>query len=445
MKVDTAIVELWGAEIGAVTWDAQRELGIFQYTPEFVGSGIQLAPFTMPLSQQAYSFPALPGETFKRLPGMLADVLPDKFGSALIDKWLVEEGIRKEEFSPVDRLCYIGKRGMGALEFKPAIDRSEAKQNHQLDIDAMVSAASKILQERESLRGELREGESLAGRDDINQNTLRDILHVGSSAGGARAKAVIAWNKETNEVRSGQINLPPGFEHWIIKFDGVSNNRDKELADAQGFGKMEYAYYRMALDAGIEMTECRLLNENQRSHFMTRRFDRTREGLKLHMQSLGALEHFDFNMPGAYSYEQAMTTANKLNLGQSTIEQLYKRALFNIMARNQDDHVKNIAFLMDTSGQWKLAPAFDLTFSYNPQGEFTQRHQMSFNGKRDDFSLSDFYAVAQQFSISKSRAATLIDQVASGVERWQEYALEAGVEEDRMLSRRKLHRVIHGK
>ncbi|TVZ39324.1 serine/threonine-protein kinase HipA [Alteromonadaceae bacterium 2753L.S.0a.02] len=435
-RVDTAIVMLWGSEIGAVSWDDTRELGIFQYTPEFATSGIEVAPLTMPLSEQAYSFPALPRETFKRLPGLLADVLPDKFGNALIDSWLARKGISKAEFSPVDRLCYIGQRGMGALEFKPSVDRNAANHDHPLNIDALVTAASNILQRREALHGELQENEP-----DVNEKTLADILHVGSSAGGARAKAVIAWNPENNEVRSGQILLPPGFEHWLLKFDGVSNNRDKELADGQGYGKMEYAYYRMALAAGIEMTECRLLKENKRAHFMTRRFDRTRQGQKLHMQSLCAMEHFDFNMPGAYSYEQAMITAQKLNLGATAVEQIFKRALFNIMARNQDDHVKNIAFLMDTTGQWKLAPAFDLTFSYNPEGEFTQLHQMSFNGKRDAFELSDFYAVAAQFGITTRKARSAIEQVEQGVKLWPKYAQEADVEEQRIAFRQRQHRL----
>lgn len=436
-RVDTAIVELWGVEIGAVTWDANSELGVFQFDPEFVGSAIEVAPFMMPLSSQAYSFPGLPSETFKRLPGLLADVLPDKFGTALIDNWLLKEGIQKDDFSPVDRLCFIGKRGMGALEFKPSIDRKSPKNDHPLDVDAMVKIASKILTERKLISGELVDDD-----ENANEQTLADILHVGSSAGGARAKAVIAWNKNTNEVRSGQLNLPEGFEHWLIKFDGVSNNRDKELEDGKGYGKMEYAYYRMACEAGIEMRECRLMAENNRHHFLTKRFDRTRSGSKLHMQSLCALEHFDFNMPGAYSYEQAMAASEKLGLGRAALEQLYLRAIFNIMARNQDDHVKNIAFLMDTTGEWKLAPAFDLTFSYNPEGSYTSSHQMSFNGKRTNFDATDFYEVAKRFNIPKGGAATLIDQVVAGVLKWEEYAFESGVEQERIVKIKKLQRII---
>lgn len=439
-RVDTAVIVLWGVDIAAVTWDVDRAVAVFEYMPEFLDSGIQVAPLTMPLSTQKYLFLELEKRTFKGLPGLLADALPDKFGSALIDKWLVKEGIKKADFTPVDRLCYIGTRGMGALEFSPAVGRlssatSAATKGHALDLAAMVAMASKILTEREDIARRLMEGD-----DDLNEQTLADILQVGVSAGGARAKAIIAWNQDTNELRSGQLTLPEGFQHWLVKFDGVSNNRDKELADGQGNGKMEYAYYRMALDAGIEMSECRIFKENDRQHFMTRRFDRTRSGDKLHMQSLCGMEHFDFNMPGAYSYEQAMTTARKLDLGMAATEQLYLRALFNIMSRNQDDHVKNIAFLMDTAGQWRLAPAFDLTFSYNPDGEFTSSHQMSLNGKRDKFELSDFYDLAKRFNIPASKANLLIDQVAYGVGKWEEYAASAGVEPQSIATRKKLQR-----
>ncbi len=436
-RINAASVVLWGLEIGAVTWDAQRSIASFQYAPGFVNSGIQLAPLMMPLSEQVYRFPELNPETFKRLPGMLADVLPDKFGTAMIDQWLVKEGIDKAAFSPLERLCYIGTRGMGALEFKPAIERQGRTLGQALDVSAMVKVASRILSKKSSFNTEMVEGD-----DELNEQALADILHVGSSAGGARAKAVIAWNRETNDVRSGQLALPEGYQHWIIKFDGVSNNRDKELADGQGYGQMEYAYYKMALHAGIEISECQLLKEHNRQHFMTRRFDRTNSGGKLHMQTLCALEHFDFNLPGAYSYEQAMATAAKLQLGKKAIEQLFKRALFNIMARNQDDHVKNIAFLMDSSGHWKLAPAYDLTFSYNPHGQFTHQHQMSFNGKRDGFETDDFYTVAKRFNIPRNRATVLINQVAEGVGKWEEFALNAGLVEERVDTRKRLMRVM---
>ncbi|WP_018014502.1 type II toxin-antitoxin system HipA family toxin [Teredinibacter turnerae] len=434
-RVNSAAVVLWGVEIGAISWDDERELGIFQYAPEFLDSGVQVSPLMMPLAPQPYSFPALNGETFKRLPGLLADVLPDKFGTAMIEQWLLQQGIASHSFSPVERLCYIGNRGMGALEFKPVADRNLPATSRALDVADMVALASRILNSRQALTAELKNGD-----DELNERSLADILHVGSSAGGARAKAVVAWNRETNEVRSGQVALPPAFEHWLIKFDGVANNRDKELADGRGYGKMEYAYYKMALSAGIDISECRLLEENGRHHFMTRRFDRTRGGGKLHMQSLCALQHYDFNLPGAYSYEQAMATAVELGLGKRAVEQLYVRALFNIMARNQDDHVKNIAFLMDTSGEWRLAPAFDLTFSYNPQGAFTGRHQMTFNGKRDGFTHTDFIDVAQRFTIPKNRAIDFAERVLAAVNTWEAEASAVGVGEESIVARKTLMR-----
>jgi serine/threonine-protein kinase HipA len=435
-RVETARVSLWGTCIGAVSWDQGPDIGVFEYMPGFLDSDIQVSPLVMPLSSRRFMFPELAPATFKGLPGLLADSLPDKFGSALIDSWLVKEGISKAEFSPVERLCYIGSRGMGALEFVPGIDRKMPTGDSFLDISALVDMASRILSAREDMQGSITLGE-----DALNAQTLTDILQVGVSAGGARAKAVIAWNETTKEVRSGQLTLPPGFQHWILKFDGVSNNRDKELADSAGYGLMEYAYYRMATDAGIEMSECRILEENNRHHFMTRRFDRTANGLKLHMQSLGALAHFDFNMAGAYSYEQAMQVAEQLDLGMSALEQLYRRALFNIMARNQDDHVKNIAFLMDSSGTWRLAPAFDLTFAYNPDGEFTSKHQMSLNGKRDGFEESDFLAIARRFNISNTRAASMMEEVATGVNQWANYAKDAGVPSARIENRKTQHRL----
>jgi serine/threonine-protein kinase HipA len=419
-----------------VSWDQAQDIGVFEYMPDFLESDIQVSPLVMPLSPSRFMFPELSPATFRGLPGLLADSLPDKFGSALIDSWLVKEGIAKSEFSPVERLCYIGSRGMGALEFIPAIDRKMATGDSFLDISALVDMASMILSQREDMQGSI-----AMGNDNLNARTLTDILQVGVSAGGARAKAVIAWNETTKEVRSGQLTLPPGFQHWILKFDGVSNNRDKELADSAGYGLMEYAYYRMATDAGIEMSECRILEENDRHHFMTKRFDRTSSGLKLHMQSLGALAHFDFNMAGAYSYEQAMQVAEQLELGMTALEQLYRRALFNIMARNQDDHVKNIAFLMNSSGTWRLAPAFDLTFAYNPEGQFTSKHQMSLNGKREGFEENDLLAIARRFNISNTRARSMIEEVANGVSQWTHYAKDAGVPTARIEKRKRQHRL----
>lgn len=414
---DASIV-LWGRRIGAVSWDEARALGVFQYDPAFVGAGIEVAPLKMPVREAPYEFPALPKETFKGLPGMLADALPDKFGNRLIDAWLAETGRSVDRFSPVDRLCYIGNRGIGALEFEPTVRK--ATRSKKLEVAQLVDLANRVLSERENLAGRL------GGEDDAN--ALEDILSVGTSAGGARAKAVLAWNRDTGEFRSGQVKVDEGYEHWLLKFDGVSNNRDKELADPQGFGKIEYAYYLMATEAGIDMSECRLHHEGGRSHFMTRRFDRDERGRKRHMQSLGAMQHFDFNDPASYSYEQAVLTIRNLGLGMDVVEQQYKRAVFNVVARNQDDHVKNISFLMDRSGTWRLSPAYDMAYSYNPSGSWTRDHQMSLAGKRNDFTHGDLMVFASNVGLKSNKANQAIEDIVDAVAKWQEFAEQAGVE-----------------
>ena len=413
-----AEVRLWGRSIGAVSVEDARSAAAFQFTDEFTRSGIQVSPLRMPLSDRVYSFPGLARETFHGLPGLLADSLPDRFGNALIDTWLATQGRSAESFNAVERLCYIGSRGMGALEFAPA-QGPKSRTSEPLDIAALVQLASDVLSQRSGLR------HSMASAD--TAETLRDILRVGTSAGGARAKAVIAWNRQTNEVRSGQVAAGDGFDYWILKFDGVSGNRDKELEDPTGYGSIEYAYALMAKAAGIDISECRLLEENGRRHFMSRRFDRLSGGEKLHMQSLGALAHFDFNLAGAYSYEQALQVMRTLDLPMASIEQQFRRMAFNIVARNQDDHVKNIAFLMDKQGRWSLSPAFDVTYSYNPDGLWTATHQMSMNGKRDDFTLEDFRTCAKFASMKRGRAEAILDDVIAAVKRWPEFAEQAKV------------------
>ena len=414
-----ASVMLWGRRIGAVSWDEARSLGVFQYDPDFVGAGIEVAPLKMLAREAPYEFPALRRETFKGLPGMLADALPDKFGNRLIDAWLAETGRSANRFSPVDRLCYIGNRGIGALEFEPTVRK--AMRSKKLEVAQLVDLANRVLDERENLAGRLE------GEDDTD--ALEDILSVGTSAGGARAKAVLAWNRETGEFRSGQVKVDEGYQHWLLKFDGVANNRDKELADPQGFGKIEYAYHLMATEAGIDMSECRLHHEGERSHFMTRRFDRDRRGRKVHMQSLGAMQHFDFNDPASYSYEQAILTIGELGLGLDVVEQQYKRAVFNVVARNQDDHVKNISFLMDRSGSWRLSPAYDVAYSYNPSGSWTRDHQMSLAGKRNDFSRDDLMIFASNAGLKPNKASHAIEDVVTSVENWHEHADKSGVEQ----------------
>lgn len=427
-----AEVRLWGRMIGAVSVDGPGEVAAFEYTDAFQRSGIEVAPLMMPLADRVYQFSELPQPSFHGLPGMLADALPDKFGNAVIDAWLASQGRLPGEIDAVERLCYTGTRGMGALEFRPALGPTP-NRSMPVQVDALVELASEVLWSREHLDA------SFADRH--KEHALREILRVGASAGGARAKAVIAWNRQTNEVRSGQVKAPEGFEYWLLKFDGVSNNRDKELADPQGYGAIEYAYALMAKEAGIRMAECRLFEENGRRHFMTRRFDRTAGGEKLHMQSLGAIAHMDFNNAGGHSYEQALLVIRRLGLSMDDIEQQFRRMVFNVVARNQDDHVKNIAFLMDKRGTWSLAPAFDMTYSYNPDGPWTSRHQMGLNGKRDGFTVDDFKAVAETISMKRGRAEAILGEVIHAVRQWREFAESVEVHSGQIEAIASTHRL----
>ena len=428
---DTARVILWGSDIGAVTWLADRAIGVFQYTPEFAGSGIEVAPTMMPLTDIPYQFPSLSRETFKGLPGMLADSLPDKFGNTLINAWLSRQGREPGSFTPVERLCYTGMRGMGALEFKPLLNEAPTSAR-KVEIDALVALANRVLDDRIGLEGKF------TGDDD--QQVIEDILRVGTSAGGARAKAVLAWNPKTGEFRSGQAPASEDFSQWLMKFDGVHGNRDKELADPQGFGRIEYAYYLMATAAGIEMEDCRLHEEGGRAHFMTKRFDRTPGGGKLHMQSLGALMHFDFNVAGVYAYEQALQVIKRLGLPMHDVEQQVRRTFFNILARNQDDHVKNIAFLMDRRGDWRLSPAFDVAYSFNPSGDWTSQHQMSLNSKRDAFGTDDLITFASVGGLKKAKAKSILAEVSQAVSDWRRFARDAGIPKSDTVRIEQAHR-----
>jgi serine/threonine-protein kinase HipA len=425
-----AEVLLWGRTIGAVSLEDGGSSAAFQYDPAFAQSGIEISPIMMPLSDRVYVFPQLPQRTFHGLPGLLADSLPDRFGNALIDAWLATQGRTSESFNAVERLCYTGTRGMGALEFAPAIG-PKPQRAKKIEIDALVKLASEVLTHRRSLKATF--------ASEKRKTALSDILRVGTSAGGARAKAIIAWNRETNEVRSGQVEAGKGFDYWLLKFDGVTGNKDKELEDPKGYGAIEYAYFLMAKAAGVDMSECRLLEEGGRRHFMTRRFDRIDGGEKLHMQSLCALAHFDFNHAGAYSYEQALLTIRQLNLPMAAVEEQFRRMTFNIIARNQDDHVKNIAFLMDKTGHWSLTPAFDVTYSYNPSGDWTATHQMTMNGKRDGFTLADFRACAKSALMKRGRAEAIVEEVRAAVSKWPDYAEQALVTND---SRKKIQHVL---
>lgn len=416
----SALIKLFESTIGAVSWDAGREIGIFEYDSDFIGSGIEVSPMMMPLRAGRYSFPNLPHDSFKGLPGLLADSLPDKFGNLLIDQWLALQGRTPESLDPVERLCYLGSRAMGGLEFEPKLLKEAPSET--LNLETLVQLANDALASRESLHVNFA----------AQPEALATILRVGTSAGGARAKAVIAWNPVTGEVRSGQLKPDPGFEPWLLKFDGVAANGDKELNDPLGYGRIEYAYHLMARAAGITMSDCRLLEENGRAHFMTRRFDRTSVGGKFHVQSLCAMAHFDFNQAGGYSYEQAFQVARRLGLPQPELTELYRRAVFNILARNQDDHTKNIAFIMNRGGGWHLAPAFDVIYAYNPDGAWTSRHQMTFAGKREGFTVEDLFVTADAANVKPAKAKTILKQVNHAINGWDSYAGEAGVDDSQI-------------
>jgi serine/threonine-protein kinase HipA len=427
-----AVVELWGTRIGAVALTGSTGIASFQYEPAFLASGIQLSPLRMPLADRIYSFPELSPRTFRGLPGLLVDSLPDRFGNNLINAWLARQGRPADSLDAVERLCYTGRRGMGALEYVPAQGPTD-EGSGAIQLSELVALASDILSHQQSWATALQTPD--------REEALQTILRVGTSAGGARAKALIAWNPSTEEVRSGQLDAPFGFSHWLLKFDGVSGNKDKELEDPQGYGLIEFAYSQMAQAAGISMTECRLLEENHRRHFMTRRFDRDDTGKKLHMQSLGALAHFDYNEPGSYSYEQAFLVMRQLDLSMQEVEQQFRRMVFNLAARNQDDHVKNIAFLMDRTGHWALSPAFDVTWSFNPSGAWTASHQMSVNGKRDQFTRSDLLAAGRSAQLKRGRAEAIAEEVLTAVRDWPRFAAEAGVPEGSVRDIQASHRL----
>jgi serine/threonine-protein kinase HipA len=429
-----AEVTLWGTRIAAVSIDSGARYATFQYDPAFARSGIQVAPVRMPLRTQTYSFPGLPADAFSGLPGLLADSLPDRWGTALVNAWLASQGREESSFDVVQRLCYVGTRGVGALEFRPAHE-PDSPAGADLQVDALVRLASEVLAQRAEFVAELSENP--------DEEAMKAILAVGSSAGGARPKAFIAYNDATGQVRSGQVDVAAGFRHWLLKFDGVSSSGDHGLTDPQGWGAVEYAYSQMAQVAGVEMSECRLLEEHGRRHFMTRRFDRPDGGGKLHMQTVGALEHVSYNEPGAYSYEQVLLLIRRMGLGTPVVEQQYRRMVFNVVARNQDDHVKNIAFLMDRQGAWSLAPAYDVIWAWKPGNVWLDSHQMSINGKRDRFTVADLRAVAEVAGLKRGRAEAILAEVGEAVAGWAEIAHRVGVEERMAGEIARSHRLEH--
>ena len=409
--VNLAHVKIWDEMVGYLLWREDTQTATFEYTPEFRKLGLDLSPIEMPLSQpRVFSFSNISKETFLGLPGLLADSLPDAYGKALLDRWLATNG--RNFANPIERLCYQGKRSMGALEFEPAQnDYLESSSN--IEIDSLVETAREVLNQKEAFSTNMSD----------TKEALLNIIKVGTSAGGQRAKAIIAYNDETKEVRSGQIEAPDGFEHWLLKLDGVTNT---ELGDPQHYGKIEYVYHLMAKEAGIEMTECRLLEENSRAHFMTKRFDRHRNN-KIHMQTLCGIAHYDYKMLRAYSYEQAFQIMRRLRLSYDQAEEMYRRMVFNVVARNQDDHTKNISFLMNRSGKWKLSPAYDVSWAYNPQGDWTSKHQMSINNKWDNITRDDLTTVARNMNIKHSNE--IIEEVIHAVSLWRNFAQQLDIPE----------------
>lgn len=417
--VDVAEIKIWGEWVGAVRWDESQQLGYFQYDTKFIQKGWDLSPLKMPLSQgtQIYSFPELrigrneTLDTFKGLPGLLADVLPDKYGNRLISTWLAQQSRTENSMNPVEKLCFIGTRGMGALEFEPATIKTSTR-NFSLEFDGLVELAKKMLYEREGFLTHLSKDEEKA---------MMEILKIGTSAGGARPKAVIAYNRKTGEIKSGQGSVPKGFEHWLLKLDGVSG---EQFGESSGWGRVEYAYYLMAKDCKIEISECRLLEENGRAHFMTKRFDRD-GNIKHHTQSLCGMQHYDFNDMYGYSYEQVFQTMRLLYLTYPEAEQMFRRMVFNVLATNFDDHTKNFSFILKKDDRWRLAPAYDLCFSFDPTNHWVNKQTLSINGKRLEITKEDLMTIAKNNNIKKGDK--IIDEMNSIIKSWTTYASQANV------------------
>lgn len=421
--VKTAFVKIWGEMVGAVAWDEQVELGVFEYDPKFQNLNWDISPLKMPVNSRKRIFqfpenrPSRNSEfnTFKGLPGLLADVLPDKYGNQLINVFLAQQGRPENSMNPVEQLCFMGTRGMGALEFEPSTLKPKTKTS-RIEIDNLVEVAQKMLHDREAFQTNLKKYEEQA---------VKQLISIGTSAGGARPKAVIAYNEKTKEVRSGQTKVPKNFEHWLIKLDGVS---DVQLGDSQGYGRVEMAYYLMAKDAGINMMPCQLLEENGRAHFMTKRFDRD-INIKHHVQTFCAVKHYDFNEVNSFSYEQLFQTMRELRLPYTDAEELFRRMVFNVLARNCDDHTKNFAFLLKQGGAWELAPAYDICHAYRPGSIWVSQHALSVNGKRQNISIEDFLSVAKSMNIKNAKK--IIQQVANAVSKWESYAKEVQVDSEK--------------
>ncbi len=409
--VDIARANLYGQPVGTFRWDNNRQLAHFEYADSFIGKGLEPSPILMPVRQgRIYSFSDIGRDTFKGLPGMLADSLPDTYGRALFDRWLALTG--RSSGNAVETLCFLGKRCMGALEYEPAMD-APYSPDVKIELDSLVEVASEALSEKEEFGANLEEDKKAA---------IAEIVRLGTSAGGQRAKAIIAYNPQTGEVRSGQIEAPEGFDYYLIKLDGVTT--EAGFRETQNFGRLEYSFYRLVKECGIEMSDCSLIEENGRAHFLTKRFDR-KNGEKIHMQTLCGIAHYDYRNPRSYSYEQAFNVMRALRLPYSQAQEMYRRMVFNVVIRNQDDHTKNISFLMDRQGKWRLSPAYDMGFAYNPKGGWTAQHQMSINGKFDGITRQDLLEFARRNNIKE--AAEIIDHIAEESSRWPRLAKECEV------------------
>jgi len=416
-----AEVNLWGRQVGALAYEPKSGLSVFEYSPEWLAQAVEIAPLRMPLASTKYQFGALSPETFRGLPAVFADALPDDFGNAVINAWLARQGRDIGSFTPVERLLYTGTRGMGALEFLPVIDRGAAVEGN-LAVDSLVKVAQQVLDERADIK-------QTVTTDNASDEAMQAILQVGTSAGGARAKAIVAVNKDRSQIRSGQVDAPEGFEHYLLKLDGVEEHKyeSETFGDPQGFGRMEYAYYLMAKDAGINISSSELLIEGERAHFMTQRFERI-GNRKLHYVSLCAMDHADYKKPGAYSYEQLLSVARQLRLPRVDAIEIFRRMIFNIAARNHDDHTKNFGFLLGgMNADWRLSPAFDMAYSYKKHSPWVNTHQLSLNGKRDNFNGSDLLGAAGLIGNFTREAPKIIDQIFDVVNEWPHYASKAGV------------------
>lgn len=425
--VSVVEVRIWGKAVGAVALDPKLGYYAFEYQPAFLGSGIELAPLTMPLTSanEPFVFPDLPELTYRRLPGLLADALPDDFGNTLIDAWMATRGVDRSQITPLDRLAYMGKRGLGALEFKPTRGPRNTRPSTAIRLSSLVESA------RRAVQGEI-------DTDAHAEAALAQIIQVGTSAGGARAKAVVSWNPSTGELRAGQFDVQTGFEHWLIKFDGVGT--DERLGVSRDYGRIEYAYHLMALAAGIEMSSCRLLEENGRAHFMTKRFDRDGNA-QHHLQTLCGLAHLDYRQKATHDASQLLLVIQRLQLPYVALEETFRRIAFNVMAANCDDHTKNISFLLRQGAGWELAPAYDVTHAYNPQGEWTYQHLMAVNRKFTEISKNDLMIVADQFGVGT--AGKILTQVSDALSAWPDFATQANVSASEIARVKDHHRLLH--